>query len=319
MSSTASSVAGEPDAAIARQRWLSQNLVCTKCARSGLVAGEAAWTCKACGETFPIINKAISFIDAELAAATKVNVDNNVSSHPYNPAARNMIAAVEKSGGMAVDCGAGSRDFRSDNLIQVEITPYDNIDVLAVNQKLPFADASLDLVISMDVLEHVSDPVASAREIARVLKPGGVLFLDLPFLQTEHGYPHHYHGFTRMGVRQLFEGLLDCEAHYVPRAGHPSVVVRQILHTFLWGLPKSERARFEAMTIGEIIHAHPLLLHDSFPTLGAEAGKADIVWKMAGCTQAAFTKPGANGNLLGLDLASLEKGRPSDISDQSKA
>ena len=47
-------------------------------------------------------------------------------------------------------------------------------------EALSFADSSFDLVVSCDVLEHVNDPVAAFREIARVLRPGGTAILTFP-------------------------------------------------------------------------------------------------------------------------------------------
>jgi len=45
---------------------------------------------------------------------------------------------------------------------------------------LPFADSSCDLVLCMDAFEHFPDPEAAAREIRRVLRPGGCFFLSAP-------------------------------------------------------------------------------------------------------------------------------------------
>jgi SAM-dependent methyltransferase len=48
--------------------------------------------------------------------------------------------------------------------------------------QLPFDDSSFDCVVSFGVLEHVPDDVASLKEIRRVLKPGGILFITfLPY------------------------------------------------------------------------------------------------------------------------------------------
>ncbi|MBI3748918.1 MAG: class I SAM-dependent methyltransferase [Chloroflexi bacterium] len=52
--------------------------------------------------------------------------------------------------------------------------------VLTSGAALPFADDSFDLVTSFQVLEHVSDPLAYLRELARVVRPGGELFLATP-------------------------------------------------------------------------------------------------------------------------------------------
>ncbi len=45
---------------------------------------------------------------------------------------------------------------------------------------LPVADASLDLVVAFDVLEHIVDDAAAAAEIHRVLRPGGTLLVAVP-------------------------------------------------------------------------------------------------------------------------------------------
>jgi len=45
-------------------------------------------------------------------------------------------------------------------------------------ERLPLGDAEFDLVVSVQVLEHLLDPAAGLRELARVLKPGGTLLLS---------------------------------------------------------------------------------------------------------------------------------------------
>lgn len=52
--------------------------------------------------------------------------------------------------------------------------------VRAVGEALPFADGSFDLVTFVDVIEHVDDPRRTVAEIARVLRPGGTLYLFGP-------------------------------------------------------------------------------------------------------------------------------------------
>jgi SAM-dependent methyltransferase len=52
--------------------------------------------------------------------------------------------------------------------------------VQGIGERLPLADASVDLVLSMQVLEHVQEPERVLREIDRVLRPGGVLYLSAP-------------------------------------------------------------------------------------------------------------------------------------------
>ena len=52
---------------------------------------------------------------------------------------------------------------------------------------LPFASASFDVTTSFDVLQQIEDDGAAVREMARVLKPGGMAFLTLAALQVLHG------------------------------------------------------------------------------------------------------------------------------------
>ncbi len=49
---------------------------------------------------------------------------------------------------------------------------------VARGESLPCPDASFDVVACCDVLEHVDDPVLVVREVARVLKPGGMFLFD---------------------------------------------------------------------------------------------------------------------------------------------
>jgi SAM-dependent methyltransferase len=53
-------------------------------------------------------------------------------------------------------------------------------DVLLESGKLPYASDRFDAVVSMDVVEHVHDPLPWLEETLRVLKPGGLLFLTTP-------------------------------------------------------------------------------------------------------------------------------------------
>lgn len=73
-------------------------------------------------------------------------------------------------------------------------------DVFADGGALPFADASFDTVLLLDVLEHVPDDRAVLDEIARVLKPGGLLLLSVPFLYPLHDAPHDHRRFTAPGL-----------------------------------------------------------------------------------------------------------------------
>lgn len=73
-------------------------------------------------------------------------------------------------------------------------------DVFADGAALPFADATFDTVLLLEVLEHVADATAVLDEIARVLKSGGLLLLSVPFLYPLHDAPHDYRRYTAPGL-----------------------------------------------------------------------------------------------------------------------
>jgi len=82
----------------------------------------------------------------------------------------------------------------------MDIRRSEGLDVLADAHSLPFADASIDLVISMQVFEHLRAPWLAAGEVSRVLRPGGWFVGSVAFLKPYHGSYFHM---THEGIRQL--------------------------------------------------------------------------------------------------------------------
>jgi len=88
-------------------------------------------------------------------------------------------------------------------MINLDIVKHDSTDIVADAHRLPFKSGSFDCIFSNAVLEHVKLPWEVAWEINRVLKPGGYIAINLPFLNTIHD-EHDYFRFTLKGIRELF-------------------------------------------------------------------------------------------------------------------
>ncbi|MER9425966.1 class I SAM-dependent methyltransferase [Mesorhizobium sp. M0317] len=188
-----------------------------------------------------------------------------VSSHFYGGMIHEFLKRLP-SGAIALDAGAGLRKRPVPNVINVEIYDYPSTDVLAIGQSLPFKDNSFAGILSLAVLEHVDDPFQCARELVRVLKPGGKLLLMMPFLQAEHGYPSHYFNATRSGATKLFEQL-DVESQTIHRSNHPINTLNQILGVYHSGLDAGVREEFLNMPVREIFSLAERFARDEDPPL----------------------------------------------------
>jgi SAM-dependent methyltransferase len=65
---------------------------------------------------------------------------------------------------------------------------------------LTFADASVGTVLALDTLEHVADPLRAVAEIARILRPGGVVLMSSVMFFPIHEHPWDYWRFTPEGL-----------------------------------------------------------------------------------------------------------------------
>ncbi|NUB30509.1 methyltransferase domain-containing protein [Azospirillum brasilense] len=85
---------------------------------------------------------------------------------------------------------------------------------------LPAPDGAFDVVLCTEVLEHVPEPVAAVREMARVLAPGGTLLLTAPLGSGLHQEPYHYYGgFTPHWYRYACERAGLTLRETVPNGG----------------------------------------------------------------------------------------------------
>ncbi len=123
------------------------------------------------------------------------------------------VAAAVAPGALLLDAGAGEcayerffkhcRYVAMDSAVGEQAWNYANLDSLALLDRLPLRDACLDAVLCTQVLEHLEWPRECVRELYRVLKPGGVLYLTAPMAQAEHQVPHDFFRFTSFGLRSV--------------------------------------------------------------------------------------------------------------------
>lgn len=119
------------------------------------------------------------------------------------------------SGSDADGQGRYYRDYfvSAESYTTSEVEPLPDCDLVLDVRSMPeIPTGSFDGIFCSGVLEHVDDYAAGLREITRVLAPGGVLLLGLPFRQGLHMEPHDYWRFTEYGIRYLLRDAYDIEA-----------------------------------------------------------------------------------------------------------
>jgi SAM-dependent methyltransferase len=110
-------------------------------------------------------------------------------------------------------------------------------------ERLPFMDNAFDRVICTETLEHVEDDSVLARELVRVLKPGGILAVSVPdehseklFWQLSRNYRTHVGGHVRIyGRREIVRLLRDAGLRpYAVRYRHSLETLYWLSHIAFW-------------------------------------------------------------------------------------
>jgi SAM-dependent methyltransferase len=104
--------------------------------------------------------------------------------------------------GLNLWLGGGGLD--TGNFINIDLSPFYGVEIVAHAGRLPFLEDSCDRVACLALLEHVPDPSEIVKEILRVLKPGSKVEAVVPFCHPYHAYPSDYMRFSREGLTDMF-------------------------------------------------------------------------------------------------------------------
>ena len=124
--------------------------------------------------------------------------------------------------GRVIDMGCGDCPYKEDILRVAEeyigvdwrnsLHRCSSVDVYAdINEKLPFPDAYANTVVVFQVLEHLRKPLGFLKECVRLLAPGGMIIMTVPFMWGVHEEPYDYYRYTKYGLRYLLNeaGFVD--------------------------------------------------------------------------------------------------------------
>jgi SAM-dependent methyltransferase len=128
---------------------------------------------------------------------------------------RAIARHAPKLKGVMLDFGCGSKPyarlFRVDSHLGVDIVQsgHDHsksrVDVYYDGKTIPFADEHFDSVFASEVFEHVPNLDPILGELNRVLKPGGLMLVTMPWCWEEHEAPYDFRRYTEWGLKMTLE------------------------------------------------------------------------------------------------------------------
>ncbi|MCU1669257.1 MAG: Methyltransferase type 11 [Blastococcus sp.] len=133
------------------------------------------------------------------------------------------IAATSR-GMKVLEIGSGRQDLGVDaysvkkyfadagEFVQSDVNPdfgYRVVDITDMS-----IDETFDLIICMNVLEHVFDVHTAVENLRRGLRPGGRLLVAVPFLYPYHDEPSDFWRFTEHSLRELLRGFTTVDLRW---------------------------------------------------------------------------------------------------------
>lgn len=226
-----------------KQEKILKLLVCPE-DKSELDHKEKSLQCKLCKKEYPILD------DIPIMVPDGKPGLQYLSSNTYPPSVTDLLK--KNPNGLFLDNGSGYPHKQFENVIYFETSDLPSTNVVGFGESLPFADESLDGIISLSVVEHVQNPFTYANEIYRVCKKGGEIIVDSAFMQPVHNYPQHYFNTTLEGIKLLFKDFKIITAS-VEDYQKPWASLQWILKSYVGGLDPIDRNKFLSSKVADLL------------------------------------------------------------------
>lgn len=195
-------------------------MACPICHSFDLELSDNKVKCFNCQRNFEIKNNIPIMMEKPLTVSAAESQNLKIESYPLlkklKPPSPSLnlsdkIKNLLNENKAILDLGSGKRRLAK-AVINLDVFPYPNVDIVGNADVLPFKNEIFDVVICQAVLEHVSNPQKVVKEIYRVLKREGLVYAEIPFLQGFHPDPYDYQRYTIQGITRLFVDFKKIES-----------------------------------------------------------------------------------------------------------
>jgi SAM-dependent methyltransferase len=116
------------------------------------------------------------------------------------------LRAQDVAGQRVLDVGAGDRPYRElfPDAVAFDLPGNPHAELHGQIDAIPVEDASFDVALCLQVLEHVPEPAAAVHELHRVVRPGGRVLLSTHGVYPFHPNPDDLWRWTSQGLERLF-------------------------------------------------------------------------------------------------------------------
>jgi SAM-dependent methyltransferase len=183
---------------------------------------------------------------------------------------RRRFAESFGPGKRVVNMGAGFRESPP-GFMAMDRESYPGITFVGDLVSVPLRSNSVDGILCEMVLEHVQQAQAALAEFRRVLKPGGRMYLAVPFLWPYHASPHDYWRWTASGLERELHGFETVASGI---SGGPTTTLINVLHEWLaMVLSLGSDLLYRVLYLALMPLLFPLKILDVLVSRHAQAGK----------------------------------------------
>ena len=179
---------------------------------------------------------------------------------------RREAAALEPGGCRILDVGCGVKPYYpffrpyAREYVGVDVAGNPAADLEGTVERLPVADASFDVVLCTQVLEHCEDPDQAVRELRRVTAPGGRVLASTHGVEVYHPAPEDHWRWTHTGLERLFARNGDWERVVVEPGGGTASCLGMLVAIYVDLLAKRARVRpLARLVVAAVNRAAPAL------------------------------------------------------------